>query len=52
MGKVENLMASKVVPFCNDGFKYLHCTSRIPEEEVDRIVYYGDQNPTHCVIIR
>ena len=52
VGKIENLMASKVVPMCMDGYKYLHCTSRVPGEKIDKIVHYGDQNPTHCVVIR
>eukprot|EP00731_Ephydatia_muelleri_P002535 Em0001g2535a len=52
-GKVETMMAEgTAVPFCMNGCKYLYNTARYPGREMDRIVYYADENPTHVVVFR
>ncbi len=48
----KNAIANNVVPMCSSNFKFLHCTSRVPDTERDRIVCYSHENPTHSVVIR
>ncbi len=51
-GKVGNFMGGKMAPFCAAGNKYLGMSSRIPGKEIDKLVSYKEENPTHSIVIR
>ncbi len=52
LGKVENFMVGKMTPFCAAGNKYLGMGSRVPGKEMDKLVSYKEENPTHSIVIR
>ena len=49
-GKVENAMATPLVPFCSGTFKYVYCSTRIPGEEKDDLVTFHKEKPVHAVV--
>jgi len=45
-------MASAIAPFCMDGHRYLHMMSRIPGDDIDKIVSFRNEKPRHVVVCR
>ena len=41
-----------MAPFCMEGYRYLGYCSRIPGEEIDKLVSYKEERPTHTIVLR
>ena len=51
-GKISNMMALDLVPFCMHGTKFYANTTRVPGHEVDRYKYTHHSKVYHNVVLR